>query len=78
MKLKTIEKFKVLKVWKCSKFSKRSKPGIIKSGRQRLGCIFGDWFSEHNLSGMQSYQIVGNILWCVQDITTVEKGSINN
>ena len=47
----------------------------MKMGRQRLGCIFGDWFSGHILSGMQSYQIVGNILWCIQNIiTTVEKG----
>ena len=62
-------------MWKCSKFSKRPKPGIMKMGRQRLSCILGDWFSEHILSGMQSYQIVGNILWCIQNIvTTVEKG----
>ena len=67
----------VLRVWKCLKFSKRPKPGIMKMGRQRLGCIFVNWFSEHILSGMQSHQIVGNILWCIQNIiTTVEKGSI--
>ena len=69
-----------LKFWEYDVLSsKTSKPGIMRMGRQRLGCVFGTEFQNTFLQECNHIKIVGNILWCIQNIIiTMEKGCINN
>ena len=45
-----------MRVWKCSKCSKKEKLVIMRMGSQGLGCVFVDWFPEHIPSEIQPDQ----------------------